>query len=953
MNTSLFSKTPTVTILDNRGLTARDIAYHRHPDQQDVTNERIIRHQYDARGFLTQSADSRLYNAKLANFSHLNSLAGSVLKTVSADAGTSISINDAAGRPFMLINGISADQKARDDDSQAVTRTWQYENATLAGRLLSVSEQAINSGVRITERFVYAGNTDAEKAFNLAGQCVSHYDTAGLMQTDSVALTGKVLSVTRRLLKDADDPDTVVDWQGENAAAWDKLLESEQYTTITTADTTGAVLTTVDPKGNTQRMAYDVAGLLSGSWLTLNAGKEQAIITALDYCATGQKQREEHNNGVVTTYQYEPQTQRLTGIKTQRLAGHAAGAKVLQDLHYEYDAVGNVVSVSNQAETTRFWRNQKVMAQNTYRYDSLYQLVNATGREMANVGQQGHYLPSVAVPLLVDEPAYTNYARTYRYDSAGNLTQISHSAPASNNNFTLNITVSDRSNRAVLSTLTENPAEVEALFTASGQQKWLQRGQQLDWTWRNQLQTVTPITRDGSMDDREHYRYDANSQRIMKVSTQKSGNAMQTRRVVYLPQLELRTVASGATQMERLQTITAGEAGRAQVRVLHWESGKPTEISNDQWRYSYDNLIGSSSLELDGDGNVISMEEYYPYGGTAVWTARSAIEADHKILRYSGKERDSTGLYYYGYRYYQPWVGRWLSVDPAGAVDGLNLFKMCKNNPVTLMDEDGRWPKGLFDKDYVGTMELNNEKVDIRKSPWPNSYQIGKDSKLTFQLEVVNVDNKKVSFKRNTDSKAFNELYQRWKNNDVTLIRGISSSHFSWNNIVADKTVYSEGDKDLPSATMGGSKSRWLPTALEDEGNRFMVAGIAMGNHTDVIKDAMRDEQKGSNVLAGAILTFKAGKDIETNINFLYDGEIVVQGPVKYPNFKIDSLITGNMMEPIDITHIEDYDEVLPLAAPYISPGASEEDIAVANEMSHAFLRKGEEVLTKIRANRQ
>ncbi|WP_175628134.1 RHS repeat protein [Yersinia proxima] len=56
MNTLLFSNTPSVTVLDNRGLTVRDIAYHRHPGSPDVTSERITRHQYNARGFLTQSA---------------------------------------------------------------------------------------------------------------------------------------------------------------------------------------------------------------------------------------------------------------------------------------------------------------------------------------------------------------------------------------------------------------------------------------------------------------------------------------------------------------------------------------------------------------------------------------------------------------------------------------------------------------------------------------------------------------------------------------------------------------------------------------------------------------------------------------------------------------------------------------------------------------------------------
>lgn len=49
-------------------------------------------------------------------------------------------------------------------------------------------------------------------------------------------------------------------------------------------------------------------------------------------------------------------------------------------------------------------------------------------------------------------------------------------------------------------------------------------------------------------------------------------------------------------------------------------------------------------------------------------------------------------MYYYGYRYYQPWIGRWLSADPAGTIDGLNLYRMVRNNPVTLHDPDGRMP---------------------------------------------------------------------------------------------------------------------------------------------------------------------------------------------------------------------------------------------------------------------
>lgn len=701
MNNVIFSKTPMVTILDNRGLTVRDIAYHRHPGSPDVTSERITRHQYDARGFLTQSADPRMHDAGLANFTYLTDLAGNVLRSQGVDNGTTMALNDAAGRPFIAVSNISTTDNGTGDRSQAVTRTWQYEDATLPGRPVSVTEQVKGEAARITERFVYAGNDDDKKALNLAGTCVRHYDTAGLVQTDSIALTGVPHSVTRRLLKDADNPDTMADWQGDDSA-WNDLPDGEAYVTLTTADATGAVLTTTDARGNIQRLAYDVAGLLSGSWLTLMGGKEQAVVASLTYSAAGQKLREEHGNGVVTTYTYEPETQRLTGIKTERPAGHASGAKVLQDLRYEYDPVGNVLKISNDAEETRFWRNQKVVPENAYVYDSLYQLVSATGREMANAGQQGSSSPTTTVPLPTDSSAFTGYTRTYSYDNAGNLTQISHSAPATNNSYTTKITVSDKSNRGVLSTLTENPSDVDALFTAGGQQKQLLASQSLVWTPRGELLKVTPVVRDGGTDDRESYRYDAGSQRILKVSAQKTGNSTQTQRALYLPGLELRTTETGDTLTESLQVITAGEAGRAQVRVLHWESGRPAEITGNQVRYSYDNLAGSSELELDGDGNIISMEEYYPYGGTAVWMARSAVEANYKTVRYSGKERDATGLYYYGYRYYQPWAGRWLSSDPAGPVDGLNLFSMVRNNPVTLFDSNGLISTGQEARELVG-----------------------------------------------------------------------------------------------------------------------------------------------------------------------------------------------------------------------------------------------------------
>ncbi len=172
---------------------------------------------------------------------------------------------------------------------------------------------------------------------------------------------------------------------------------------------------------------------------------------------------------------------------------------------------------------------------------------------------------------------------------------------------------------------------------------------------------------------------------------------------MYLPNIEkwhYKKTDQSTKQKYDVVHIQTGTS--ANVRALCWEIGLPKEIENNQLRYSYDDGIGNSGLETDGQGQLVSYEEYYPYGGTAIWFSQNALEATYKTIRYSGKEKDATGLYYYGYRYYQPWVGRWLSADPAGTVDGLNLYRMVRNNPVTLIDNNGLLSTGQEARKSVG-----------------------------------------------------------------------------------------------------------------------------------------------------------------------------------------------------------------------------------------------------------
>jgi RHS repeat-associated protein len=61
--------------------------------------------------------------------------------------------------------------------------------------------------------------------------------------------------------------------------------------------------------------------------------------------------------------------------------------------------------------------------------------------------------------------------------------------------------------------------------------------------------------------------------------------------------------------------------------------------------------------------------------------------------RFHGESRDEeTGYYNYGYRYYDPKTGRWLSRDPIGERGGLNLYGFTYNTPTDSIDVLGREP---------------------------------------------------------------------------------------------------------------------------------------------------------------------------------------------------------------------------------------------------------------------
>lgn len=679
MINNLFICTPVISVADNRRLTVRMLNWN--PDllvtHVLADDDNLTLSARDPRRFTAWQDDT----AAGPNLTSFSSLIAQPLRRDSTDSGQEVTVYDAEGRPVW----------SRDPAGTVICLTYDETN-----RLLSSSQQQSGSAESTTSAIFIYGDNDAETAnaqdSNLCGICVRQYDEGGLLTIDSVALSGATLSSTQTFLLSAEEPP---DWP-EDETGRAALLETASFNTVVEADALGRTCQFISASGHALSSTFDISGVPATRSLILSGQSAVPLLTNMTLNAAGQLLSEIAGNGVTTTCTYDDATLRLTGITALRKSDNVT----LQALGYAYDPVGNVTAISDATVLTAWFRNQTTTGTRTFTYDALYQLITASGRENSTHGAQNSYLPA-------PDDQYLPYNRTYAYDDSGNLTLLTHSGVV---NSTMTMVIDTMSNRSVRQNSSKSltPADVSSWFTAAGQLRTLQIGSPdnddsdgLLWDLNSQLQSVMLFSRNNNISEsnREVYQY-RDGLRLRKQTrtlTSTDSGLWTVNEVRYLPGLELRNTwqetvtdghASAPVYSEQLEVVTT-QAGRCEIRALHWVTGLPSGISNDQIRYGVDDNIGSIQLELDGSGQLISREEFYPFGGTAVWTTECDTEVDYKTRRYSGKERDGTGLYYYGQRYYVPWQCRWTAADPFGEINGLNLFRMVGNNPITFEDNTG------------------------------------------------------------------------------------------------------------------------------------------------------------------------------------------------------------------------------------------------------------------------
>lgn len=625
-------------------------------------------------------------------------------------AGTPI-VGDSAekGRRWTFQNVLGALVKTWDEHGRQFRA--EYDNQH---RPVSTFVQQAGQAEILFNYVVYGDRLGQATAqpINLLGTAHLIFDQAGMVRVPELDFKGNPKSVDRVLAKDYQND---LDWSalpGQpdvaaiQAAADPALETAEVFTASSLYDALNRPTRVSLPDSTIVVPTYNEANFLASLKAQVRGqGNFIEFLKGQDYDAKGQRQFAHYGNEVFTRYFYDPKTFRLSNLLTYK-SGADPQTQGLQNLNYCYDPVGNITQIRDLAQQTHYFNNAVVKPESLYEYDAIYQLIRAKGRELAggvNDTIRMHTdLAFVQLPHPNNVDAVRNYTEEYEYDLLGNIKVMKHrfqSQAGIGNGWTRHYRYAFEDvpgNRTNHLTATSLPGDPDAgpytgtyAYDAYGNMTRMPHLAVMDWNFMDQLRRV-----DLGGGGTAHYVYGLGGQRLRKV-IERNGN------------LKLEWIFLGAVMIHRRRRRNTNDL-RLERWTVHVSDNtgliaqvdtKTRDDDNDDpanplnvalIRYQYANHLGSAVLETDESGNPISYEEYHPYGTTAYRSAKPGFDLSLKRYRFSGKERDDeTGLYYFGARYYAPWLGRWTASDPAGFADGLHLFRFARNNPVVFVDVTG------------------------------------------------------------------------------------------------------------------------------------------------------------------------------------------------------------------------------------------------------------------------
>jgi RHS repeat-associated protein len=705
-NAAIHAETPSLALADSLGRTFLTIAHNRfkYSDMSATdppTEEFHLTHLiFDIEGNQRGMIDGK--DRVIARYDY--DMLGNRLHQIGMDTGERWMLNDASGRPLYAWS----------------SRNHCFRTTYDALRRPTDSILREGGGAEIlVGRTAYGETQPHPEANNLRGKVVQLFDQAGVATSDDYDFKGNLLRSQRQL---AQAYDSTLDW---SAAV---PLEAEIYVSRTRYDALNRPRELVAPDKSVISLEYNDANLLERVEANLQGSRQNGapvwtpFIFGIEYDAKGQRTLIDYGNGVRTTYTYDPLTYRLTRLLTRRDAiafpedcpdpppSGWPGCRV-QDLRYTYDALGNITHMSDGAQQRIFFRNRRIEPSSEYTYDAVGRLIEATGRE--HLGQVGgapvpssyNDAPRVGIDWSAnDGNALGSYRERYVYDAVGNLLSMQHrgtepAIPGWTRAYTyeepslLELTKpGNRLTRTTVGVTTETYSASGNGYDAHGNMLRMPHLKEIHWDFKDQLHMTQRQAVNGADDEglqrqgeRTYYVYNSAGERVRKVTELATGQVKDER--IYLDGFEIYR-RHGANPLVR-ETLHI-RANRQRIALVETRTeGSEPEVPRQLTRYQLVNHLSSASLELDGNAQIVSYEEFTPYGSTSYQAVRNRLETS-KRFRYTGKERDEeSGLYYYGARYYAAVIGRWTRSDPIGLVDGTCPYCFARCNPVNLLDATG------------------------------------------------------------------------------------------------------------------------------------------------------------------------------------------------------------------------------------------------------------------------
>jgi RHS repeat-associated protein len=643
---------------------------------------------FSADGLPLWLADPRLSRSGLVNSRMSRSMTGAVLKTVDADAGTLYTLPDVNGAVCYSYDARGTAVLPVFDSLHRVTRLTVRPGA-------GARQGGTRTGWLVVERSIYGDSLDAHgkppvdhaRERGLLGRPYLAYDGAGRTMTPARSLLGMPLSTEVRMREYYKD---TADWSS-TAAGWPDILADLDHQ-LAADDLAGAgtsglrsaceynalgqVLKLTDPAGHVQRCSYNAAGLLDGSWFAARGEAERQVVADLAYDAEGRQTAAAYVNAegerfLQLSRTYEPDSGRLHRILSVR----AADGQAVQDCVYWYDPAGNLTHIENKAAAALpLSLPTGLTPDQDYTYDALYRLTLACG--LARQGLSlAHAQAGGFEPFIPAGPVASCVLRN-TFDDGDNLTASLFSA--GDDIWGDRLTVSPLSNRAVRLAPGESPLAAEGWFDVNGNQLKLPDGGAIAWNWHNQIASLIAGAAGEEQAVTEHYVYGACGARRRKVidGWTEDGEPL-VEHEFEVGCFQVRCVERDGRLSVVRQRTRMRQGGHLAFERLDGLDGAGE-------RYQLSNMQGSAVMEVDGQGALITYEEYAPCGTTLFAFGRSVAEARLKRHRFAGQERDqASGLYHYddggdgklgGARYLAPWPGRWLSPGPSGAGGGPNRY---------------------------------------------------------------------------------------------------------------------------------------------------------------------------------------------------------------------------------------------------------------------------------------